>query len=82
MVIDMKILDIFEYKRHKLRIEQYGELLSGLDKVADILYNHLSYAEVWQLIQLTEEARIRYGIEYQASVKVLNTYKGNANEKS
>jgi hypothetical protein len=78
----MKILDISEYKRHKLRKKQYGELLSGLDKVADILYNHLSYAEVWQMIQLTEEARIRYGIEYQASVKVLNKYKGSTDEKS
>jgi len=75
----MIVYDSLEYKRSKNRAKELKGLLIQLDKVADILYDNLSYSGVWNLIQHLEDTRIQYYIEYHEHSAIVKN-KGRVHE--
>jgi len=60
----MSVHDSLEYRRNLKKLDELERLLIDLDKVADILYDSISYGSVWDLIKKLEETRHKYYMDH------------------
>lgn len=61
----MSVYNSLEYKRAKKERDKLKKLLTELDFVGEVLYNNLDYSKIWDLIQIFEEVRIEYYVQYE-----------------
>lgn len=76
----MEVHDSLAYKRAKKKVVKLHHLLTELDKVGEILYNNLEHHGVWRLIELLEEVRIYYYVQYYENDNIVKN-KGRVDVK-